>query len=127
MNKKFLQLSKFGAVGLSATATHVSIFFTLRFFAFGEQLSNFIAFLFAFTISWAGHYFWTFRNAKQSGRTQSLVRFLCVAGLGYGLNSFWVFLIITTYQQPDFYAVLCMLSLTPLNTFLLSKFWAFRS
>lgn len=123
-NKIIQQLSKFGIVGITATIVHLSLFASLRsVFFFEEQLSNFIAFACAFIISWSGHYFWTFK----SGGTESLFRFLAVALIGYGANSLWVWIFITAYHLPDYYAMAAMVSLTPLMTFILSKFWAFRT
>lgn len=124
INKIIAKLSKFGAVGITATITHISIFTLLRnFFSLEEQLSNFIAFLFAFSFSWCGHYFWTF----QSGGKQSIFFFAIVAVIGYSLNSFWIWLAITNYDLADYYAIALMVLITPLITFTLSNFWAFRN
>ena len=119
----FRQIFKFGAVGITATLAHTLIFIsTLRLLGWPEQISNLAAFIIAFALSWSGHYFWTF----QTGGWQTMPRFVAVALSGYLLNALFVFIIITRLGWPDFYVLPLMLLITPIMTFLLARYWAFK-
>ena len=119
----FRQIFKFGAVGSTATLAHALIFIsTLRLLGWPEQISNLAAFIIALTLSWSGHYFWTFKT----GGWQTMPRFVAVALAGYLLNALFVFIIITKLGWPDFYVLPLMLLITPIMTFLLARYWAFK-
>ena len=127
MIKQIRQVSKFAIVGVVASLCHMAVFFVARQeWQAGEQISNLLGFLCAFTLSWAGHYFWTFRHQGAMGHIESLVKFLCVALSSYGLNAFFVWLIITQIGYRDIYILPFMLLLVPIFTFTLARFWAFR-
>ena len=119
----FRQIFKFGAVGITATSAHALIFIsTLRLLGWPEQISNLAAFIIAFAISWTGNYFWTF----QTSGWQTVPRFIAVALSGYLLNALFVFIIITRLGWPDFYVLPFMVLITPIMTFLLARYWAFK-
>ena len=124
----FRQIFKFGAVGITATLAHTLIFIsTLRLLGWPEQISNLVAFIIAFALSWSGHYFWTFQTGGwQTGGWQTMPRFVAVALAGYLLNALFVFIIITKLGWPDFYVLPLMLLITPIMTFLLARYWAFK-
>ena len=124
----FRQIFKFGAVGITATLAHTLIFIsTLRLLGWPEQISNLAAFIIAFAISWTGNYFWTFQTSGwQTGGWQTMPRFVAVALSGYLLNALFVFIIITKLGWPDFYVLPFMVLITPIMTFLLARYWAFK-
>ena len=118
---------KFGAVGIAATLSHALAFILiLRLLGWTEQASNLAAFIIAFLLSWSGHYFWTFQKNGAQTIGQTMPRFFVVALSGYALNALFVFVVITKLAQPDFYVLPLMIFITPLMTFLLSRYWAFR-
>ena len=129
----FQQIFKFGAVGITATSAHALIFIsTLRLLGWPEQISNLAAFIIAFAISWTGNYFWTFQTGGwqasgwQTGGLKTMPRFIAVALAGYLLNALFVFIIITRLGWPDFYVLPFMVLITPIMTFLLARYWAFK-
>ena len=129
----FHQIFRFGAVGITATLAHTLIFIsTLRLLGWPEQISNLVAFIIALALSWSGHYFWTFRTdgwQTSGGPTdgwRTMPRFVAVALAGYLLNALFVFIIITRLGWPDFYVLPLMLLITPIMTFLLARYWAFK-
>ena len=120
------QLTRFGVIGILATAIHAIVYGGLvRFGAALPQLANLVAFMIAFVFSYMGHSRFTFPDKRHSAsRTGS--RFLAAALFGYVLNAGAVFL--TTYVlgwQPAA-ALFFMVLVTPTAVFLLSKYWAFR-
>jgi putative flippase GtrA len=127
----WLQFVKFGSVGILATATHVLVFTLLVELAgVAPMLANFLAFCVALLVSFFGHFHWTF-DAKSwavSTRQQrtAFLRFLCVAFLGFGLNSLAVYLVVDLAGWPPLYATPIMVFAVPPILFATSKLWAFR-
>ena len=124
------QLLKFGGVGLAATAVHVAVFSGLmEGFVLKAWLANLLAFCVTVTFSYFGHFHWTFkisRTAKAERRPGSFPRFFVTAGLGLFLNTVAAFVIVDITGHAYIWAVLVMLFIVPVITFLIAKFWAFR-
>lgn len=125
-----LQYCRFGCVGLLATGTHVIIFMALVW-AMPEMpvMANFLAFCVAFSVSFSGHFAWTF-GGDRSGQSRwekvcILRRFVVVAVFGLALNTGAVILIADILLWPPAYATLPMMTIVPVATFLASKYWAF--
>lgn len=125
------QISKFAVVGLTSTLVHAVLFTGLVEIGWTVPLySNLIGYLVGFCISFSGHYFWTFGDQREAGHRAMVaaqVRFLVVAGFGLGLNSLAVFAITDLWQISYLYSLIFIVFVTPLSTFALSKFWAFRA
>lgn len=79
------RLLRFAGVGLLATLVHMGGALAAALFGVGDQLSNLIGFCAAFAVSFAGHFFWTFKSEKSLGRT--LPRFLVLAVSGYLISA----------------------------------------
>ena len=74
----FLQLVRFGIVGLSAASVNLFIVFLLVHYRHLHPLSaNIIAFLISFQISYNGHKYWTFRSS--ASHLTSMSKFFFVA------------------------------------------------
>lgn len=119
----FLQLVRFGTVGVLATAVHFAVAFGL---ATGSQIAvpliHMIAFVIAFIVSFVGHYFFTFQSTEPWRR--ALVRFLGVALFSLGFSTAiaaglsWV-------GTMDLVALTIAALSVPLLTYYLSKRFAF--
>lgn len=125
-----VQYFKFGTVGLSATLVHVLMFVAMmEILAIRPLLSNLLAFSVAVSVSFAGHFHWTFRpgSVEHRGRPKSeaLMKFFPAAFLGLALNSMAVYFLIDTLALPYVYALVVMIVVVPIIVFLLSKHWAF--
>lgn len=120
-----LRMSRFGVVGAVATATHlllVSVLITAT--NLPTLAANTLAFLIAFGISLAGHYFWTFQKPGELRRATfrfmlvSLSAFICnTLVLAFALNAGWFSPLVTT---------LLAAAVIPLSTYLASRLWAFQ-
>lgn len=125
-----LQYARFGAVGLGATAIHVSTFTTLIEWAgLAPLLANLAAFSIALLVSFVGHFHWTFRGRTADPRWQrqrvAFSRFALVALAGLALNSVVVVLVVNLLMLPYEYALVAMICVVPFLIFALSKLWAF--
>ena len=122
MKRTFIQLVKFGGVGLAATAIHAAIYAVSGLFV-RPAVANISGFGVAFFVSYLGHRHLTFAQPRPV--EGSLMRFLIVALFGLLLNAGFVHVV--TQAQLDYrWALLPMLVFVPVATFLLSKHWAFR-
>lgn len=129
MPRVFLQVLKFGSVGLAATLTHVSLFiFAVETLGLAPLVANVTAFSFAVLVSFTGHFHWTFRPPPGEARrewTGALTRFIAVALFGLALNSLVVYVTVDLLRMPYLVAAALMASLVPVFLFLLSRLWAF--
>ena len=122
--KQVKQIFKFGIVGGVSTLVSSATFLLLAdSFKITPLLANFLAFLFAFSISYLGHSRWTFENQQHS--REKLIKFLMVSLLGLTINSFFVWLLMHLLHQPAFVTILPMIFLTPLFVFFVNKVWIF--
>ena len=72
------------------------------------------------------HSRWSFR-AGDGDHAAQVVRFLLVAGMGFTLNSFWVWLAVHALKLPAWTPVTGMVFATPLATFAAQRYWVFAS
>jgi len=121
-----LRISRFGLVGVAATATHLLLVSALITATTLPTLAaNTLAFLTAFGISLTGHYFWTFQkpgNARRATGRYMLVSFFALTSntlvLAFALNAGWF--------SPLLTAILAA-AVIPLASYLASSLWAFRA
>lgn len=88
-------------------------------------LANILAFLLAFQVSYWGHSQWTF-EASHLPYKQTVLRFFAVACTGFLLNeTLYAMLLHMTALSYDV-ALILVLIITAVSTFIFSKLWAFR-
>lgn len=124
------QIGRFGLVGALATLTHVSLFTGLVKAGLASPLTaNCLAFVPAFTLSFYGHFAWTFRCTHLKLKRQiviALVKFLVAALIGLALNSLWVYLVTDVLRVEYYYTNLFFVFVTPGFLFAFNKFIVFR-
>jgi len=126
------QISKFAIVGLTSTLVHATLFTGLVEVGWSSPLaSNLIGYLVGFCVSFTGHYLWTFDEQRKGENSPSIVaaqtRFFVVAAFGLGLNSLAVYFVTDIWEISYRFSLIFIIFVTPLLTFALSKFWAFRA
>lgn len=125
-HQAFWQIFKFAFVGSIATAIHAGLFVFIIEAKIATALqANFIAFAVAFLISFLGQYHWTFRNSSETHWAKKMAKFMIVALIGLGLNTAAVYIIVDKLLLPYLYAVLFMVTVVPVTTFVINKKWAF--
>jgi len=116
---------RFAVSGGLATATHVLVFVTLvEAFALRPVLASVPAFMVALIVSYGMNYHWTF--SVSGPHRIFLPRFVAVALLGLVLNSGITYAVVDVAHYWYGYALLLVVLLVPLVTFLLSNFWVFK-
>ena len=118
----------FCITGSAAAATHfICLVALVHYINLAPQLANPIAFVFAFLISFFGHFRFTFRQIDQN-LLATLWRWLFTSILGFILNQL-LFLLGLKLFGVHFYGVvwLVVTIVVTIITFILAKFWAFAS
>ena len=117
------RIGRFVLVGIAATATHLSVAMSLNFLsALPEVAIHICAYLTAFSISFFGHYFYTFRSSRQW--QHALVRFLAISLVTLLLSS----LIVKLCTLAGFASVISLLvaaASVPAVSYVLNKKLAF--
>lgn len=114
----------FLAVGGSAAATHLGVFALLQAHMLPE-LANALGFVVAFFVSFSGHRLLSFKDASTSVGT-SLGRFAVTALVGFATNELIFALLLRGVGLPPLVALVMALVLAAGQTFVFSRFWAFR-
>ena len=116
---------RFGLVGLAATGVHVGVaWLLLALTGVHPLVANTCAFVVAFTVSFSGHYYWTFRAPGQPAR--AVLRFVLIALVGFATNSVVLAGLLRTGLVSDRVAIAAALVIVPAITFLGSRLWGFR-
>ena len=116
---------RFGVVGVAATATHITaVWFLIRETALPILGANFLAFLSAFGISFAGNYFWTFRAPGQPLR--AMQRFFLISAAAFAANTFLLAMLLREGWLSPFAAAVVAAALVPFIAFLAGRAWGFR-
>lgn len=114
----------FLAVGGTAALTHMAVF-ALAQGRMLPELANALGFLIAFFVSFAGHRLLSFKDAGTSVGT-SLGRFAVTALAGFASNELVFMLLLRGLGWPALLALFVALVFAAGQTFLFSRFWAFR-
>lgn len=119
------QLVRFGLVGVTAAAIHFAIVVLLvQKAGLAPLVANIFGFLISFQASYWGHRCWTFQGTMIV-HTIAFPKLLLVQVLNLAANEalFYVFL---ACDLPYPVALLIVLTILPLYTFVISKVWVFN-
>lgn len=114
----------FLAVGGAAALTHMAVFALTQDLMWPE-LANALGFCIAFFVSFAGHRLLSFKDAGTSVAT-SLGRFAVTALAGFASNELIFVLLLRGLDLPALLALFVALVFAAGQTFVFSRYWAFR-
>ncbi len=114
----------FLAVGGAASVTHMVVFALAQGHMWPE-LANALGFVIAFGVSFAGHRLLSFKDANTSVAT-SLRRFGITALAGFASNEIMFVALLRGLSLPNLLALVIALVFAAAQTFVLSRYWAFR-
>jgi len=122
-----LQVIRFGIIGSIAAIINILIvIFLVENFNINPLAANVLAFLIAFNISYIGHRYWSFADTKlKSKHSISIPRFLLVAIISFILNEGLFYIFLNIWHLNYIIALVLVLIIVPIFTFISSKFWAF--
>jgi putative flippase GtrA len=119
------QLLRFGIVGVFAAAIHFLIVVTLvQTFSYEPLIANIFAFFISFQASYFGHRRFTFTGTTAL-HVFAFPKLLMVQIFNFIANEslFYFFL---SFHLPYQVALILVLSILPLFTFVISKLWVFK-
>lgn len=114
----------FLAVGGAAALTHMAVFVLARNLMWPE-LANALGFVVAFFVSFGGHRWLSFKDAGTTVAT-SFQRFVVTALAGFASNEIVFVVLLRWLGMPSLLALFVALVFAAGQTFVLSRFWAFR-
>ena len=117
----------FVLVGASAALTHMAVFTLVLFLVptLWPEIANVAGFLVAFLVSFVGHRLLSFQDAG-TGLMQSFLRFAATAVAGFVTNEAVFIVLFRVLGLSTWLALICGIVLSALQTFVLSRFWAFK-
>lgn len=122
----FLQLTRFGIVGLTAATIHFCIVVLLVEMHWLQPLvANIAAFCVSVQASYWGHRTWTFSGTTQR-HAVAFRRLLVVSIVAFVLNESMFYMLISQYKLPYPLALFIVLSVLPLIVFTVNKIWVFE-
>ncbi len=115
---------RFGIVGILATLVHYGTLTSLLSLAgMGPVPSNFIAYVLAVVVSFAGHHYWTYRASGPV--IVSFVKFLGASFAAF-LVSTLLLVALLHVQTPKAIAAFLAVAIVPVITFVAFRLWVFR-
>ncbi len=117
----------FVLVGASAALTHMAVFTVVLLLVptLWPEIANVAGFLVAFLVSFVGHRRLSFQDAGTSV-LQSFLRFAATAVAGFATNESVFILLFRLLGLPTWVALISGIVVSALQTFVLSRFWAFK-
>lgn len=120
------RLIYFTGIGASAAIVHLFIVFNLvNFLNLQPLVTNVIAFLIAFNISYLGHKYFTF-SQLQDEKQLSFPHFFLVASSAGLLNETLYFILLRYTTLNYMVALIFVLGIVAVYNYILSRFWACR-
>ena len=122
----FFQIFRFGIVGLIAASIHfLTVVLLVQNFFLAPLTANIFGFMISFQVSYWGHRLWTFQETVALHRVTFAKLFL-VQALNFSANEI-LFYIFLALQLPYPLALIIVLAILPIFTFVTSKLWVFRA
>ena len=117
-------VSRFTIVGLIAALVHIgAVWFLIDRLDWSPFAANLLAFLTAFSVSFTGQYYWTFRSDR--AWHHALIRFFAVSLAAFTVNNIVLSsLLLANFTSPALSAVIAA-TVIPVFTYVLGRFWAF--
>jgi putative flippase GtrA len=128
-SEAFAQLVRYAVAGLGVTALSTMVYSAAAVrLGIPPLLANLCGYAVGLVVGYVVHSRWSF-DARREGESEAamVARFVGATLFGFGLNSFWVWLLTGLLHLPPLAPVPAMLGVTPLLSFLLNRYWVFRA
>jgi len=121
------QLIRFGLTGGFVTAIHLGIYWTVaQPLKITPLIANVVAQIISTMLGYTLHSRWSFKgHGTRDNFTRTGGRFAIVSGIGFALNSLWVWLLTGLLHGPVWWPMPAIAIITPLFVFWLNRRWVF--
>ena len=120
------QLVRYSVTGGLASIVNIGVYWVLAARGMNPNLAWTLGFAAAVLVGYVVHSRWSF---KGHGRRDNLARtggrFVAVSLVSFGLNQFWVWLLVQRLDLPLWSPYPLVLGVTPLVVFALNRKWVF--
>jgi putative flippase GtrA len=118
---------RFIAIGTAAAATHyVVALATYSALGWSSGFANVTGYATAVPVSYYGHRFWTFDTTREP-QAATLLRFLPVAALSFAANQTLLLLGVRWLPLPFWLVLGLVLVVVAVSTYLVSRWWVFKT
>ena len=121
------QLVRYAFTGGLASLVNIGVYqISAARFAIDPNLAWTIGFIAAVVVGYIIHSRWSFRgHGVRDNLARTGGRFVAVSLVSFGLNSFWVWLLVQIFALPLWAPYPFVLGVTPLIVFTLNRKWVF--
>ena len=119
------QLVSFALVGLVTSTALYGLYLYLTFIGAHPLAAMSVAYVTGVVLSFTLQGRITFAGLSTSRYT--FIRYVAVYAMGYVFNAVGLFLAITGWGVPHYWAQLCMIGLTAAFLFILQRWWVFKA
>lgn len=121
------QLVRYALTGGLASIVNIGVYWLLAAGGMDPNLAWAIGFVAAVLVGYLVHSRWSFRgHGRRDNLARTGGRFVIVSLISFGLNSFWVWLLVQRLELPLWAPYPLVLGITPLIVFALNRRWVFR-
>lgn len=121
------QLVRYFLTGGLASIVNIGVYLGLDDAGVDERIAWTIGFLCAVAVGYVVHSRFSFRgHGRRDNLARTGGRFVVVSLISYGLNLFWVWLLVTHMALPTWAPIPLVLGVTPLFIFSLNRRWVFE-
>jgi putative flippase GtrA len=121
------QLVRYALTGGLASVVNIGVYHVgAARFGMDPNLAWTLGFLAAVAVGYVVHSNWSFKgHGARNNLARTGGRFILVSLISFGLNSFWVWLLVRMFELPLWSPYPLALGLTPLLVFTLNRKWVF--
>ena len=120
------QLLRYALSGGLASIVNIGVYWILAARGMDPNLAWALGFAAAVIVGYVIHSRWSFRgHGRRDNLARTGGRFVIVSLVSFGLNSFWVWLLVRQLQLPLWSPYPLVLIVTPLVIFVLNRKWVF--
>ena len=120
------QLVRYALSGGLASIVNIGVYWVLAARGMDPNLAWAIGFAAAVIVGYVIHSRWSFRgHGRRDNLARTGTRFVIVSLVSFGLNSFWVWLLVQLLKLPIWSPYPLVLIVTPLVIFVLNRKWVF--
>ncbi|MEK6638494.1 MAG: GtrA family protein [Pseudomonadota bacterium] len=121
------QLVRYALTGGLASIVNIGVYqIAATRFAIDPNIAWTMGFIAAVLVGYITHSRWSFRgHGTRDNLARTGSRFVAVSLISFGLNSFWVWLLVQFFALPLWSPYPLVLGITPLIVFTLNRKWVF--